>query len=301
MRRLLTMPLAIFVILAVDTLFPGVTGAGTLRIGSIGARPAEEFRKFAPLARYLAAQLQSEGIEKDEVVVAKSVSEMANLLREGKVDLYIDSPFPVLAVRHLAGTKLLLRRWKKGVSEYHTVFFTMVDSGIDRLKDLRGKMIGFDDSYSTTGYFVPKVVLLQAGLKVTPKNDASDLVAPSEVGYVFSGDDENLMVWVLRKKVAAGAMDNQGYENLARGRLDSLKIIYRTFSLPRQIVSCRTDLPVPMVGRIKSLLLKMDQSEEGRRSLQDFEETARFDEIPEGALAALLNAKKFLDAEFGLK
>ena len=96
-------------------------------------------------------------------------------------------------------------------------------------------------------------------------------------------------------------ISNKNYLKEARGQIDSLKIIYETFSLPRQIVSHRADLDPKLVARIREILLKMDQSEEGKKALQDFEETTKFDELPEGAMAPLLKSPKFIDAEFGIK
>ena len=109
------------------------------------------------------------------------------------------------------------------------------------------------------------------------------------------------MVWVLRGKVSAGAMDNQRYLEKAGKSVDDLKIIFETFSFPRHIVSYRGDLPPPMVERIKDVLMKMHQSEEGRKALEDFEKTTRFDELPDQAMAPFLKAGKFIDAELGVK
>ncbi len=109
------------------------------------------------------------------------------------------------------------------------------------------------------------------------------------------------MVWVLRGKVVAGAMDYQSYEKEARADLSNLKIIGKTFSLPRQIVSYRADLPAKLVAKIKEILTKMDQSVEGRNILKDFEKTTKFDELPDQSIAALSKARKFLDSEFRAK
>jgi len=287
--------------LAVSFLLPRMTWAKPIRIGSIHDKPGNEIRKFLPIARYLAEELKSEGITEGKIIVAKSIRQMATLLREGKVDLFIDSPFPALAVSRLSGSKLLLRRWKKVMEEYHTVIFVRKDSGISRLDQLKGKMIAFEAPFSTSGYFLPKMVLIQKGFNVVLKDDASELVAPDEVGYVFSRDDENTVVWVLREKVSAGALDHRNYLKDAKGSLSQLKRLHGTFSIPRQIVSTRADLPPKLVARIKEILLNMNQSEDGRRTLEEFEKTTKFDEIREQALAPLLGSQNFIEKEFGLK
>ncbi|MBI4489254.1 MAG: phosphate/phosphite/phosphonate ABC transporter substrate-binding protein [Deltaproteobacteria bacterium] len=280
---------------------PLVTWAKPIRIGSISTEPAAEIKRFLPLAGYLATQLQSDGFDQGKVVVARSMPEMAAFLKEGKVDLYIDSPFPALAVSRLSGSKFLLRRWKKGIGEYHSVIFATKESAINRLEDLKGKMIAFEEPFSSSGYFFPKMALMQEGLKLVSKKEASDPIGPGEVGYIFSLEDENTMVWVLRGKVPAGAMDNQNYPKEARGNLNSLKIIYKTSSFPRQIVSYRADLPSKLVARIKEILIKMDQSEDGKKVLQDFERTTKFDELPDQSMAHFLRLQKFIDSELGLK
>jgi phosphonate transport system substrate-binding protein len=292
---------AIFLPLGTLILESESTWARPIHIGSISTEPAAEIKKFVPLANYLGSRLQPEGIDQGKVVVAKDISEMAALLREGKVDLYIDSFFPSVAVSRLSGSKFLLRRWKKGVGEYHTVIFTKKDSSISRLADLKGKMIALEEPYSTSGYVVPKMILAQEGLKLAHKANVLAPVGYGEVGYVFSYGDDNTMVWVLRGKVLAGAMDNHSYLKEGGKNLDSLKILHRTFSIPRQIVSHRADLPAELGARIKEILIKMDQSEEGKKTLQDFEKTTKFDELPDQSMPPLLKLQKFIDAELEVK
>ena len=282
-------------------LLPQTIRAETIRIGDIGNQPTAQIKRFAPLAGYLAKQLESEGIAEGKVVVAKSISEMDTLLRQRKVDLFIDSPFPVLAVSRLSGSKFLVRRWKRGLAEYHAVIFVRKDSGIGQLEDLKGKMFAFEEPFSTVTYILPKMVMVQKGLKLVQKKSAADPVAPEEVGYIFVGDDPNTMFRVLRGKTSGGVMNNQNYHREARGYLDSLKIIHETFSLPRQVVTCRADLDPKLVARIKEILVKMDQSAEGRKVLKDFEGTTKFDEISDQAMLSLSKLQKFIDTELGIK
>lgn len=291
----------LFASLPVAVLFGQLAWAAPINIGSVSTEPAAEIKKFLPIANYLGKELQSEGIDQEKVIVAKSISQMATLLREGKVDLYIDSPFPVLAASHLSGSKIVLRRWKKGAAEYRSVIFARKDSGVDRLEDLKGKMLALQDNFSSTAYFLPKLLLLQRGFKLSAKTDPTEAVAPGEVGYVFSQADENTMMWVLRKKVMAGATDEQSYEKEAKTSPGSLQVIERSYALPRQVVSYRSDLSPKLLAKIKEILIGMDQSEEGRKVLKEFENTTKFDELPEQSMAPLLKALKLLHAELGIK
>lgn len=289
---------ALFV--AAILLLPQLACARSFKLGSISTFPVTETRKFWPLASYLERQLQSEGIDQGKVVVADSIPAMSSFLQTGQVDLYIDSFFPSLAVSRLSGSKLLLRRWKMGKSEYQSVIFTRKDSGIARLEDLKGKVIAFEDPFGSASYFFPKMVLLEKGFRLAQKRQGIDPVKSDEVGYIFSHSDSQTIYLVLNGVVAAGATDDQKYIASSKN-LDTLKIVHETGTFPRQIVSYRADLPAKLVTRVKEVLLNMHQTDEGRQVLQAFETTTKFEEIPVRDLDLLPGLRKHVDAELKLQ
>lgn len=278
---------------------PQVAWARPIVVGTVSQEPSNVARNFLPLAAYLAKALQAEGIDRGEVAVGGSMERMAALIRDGAVDLYIDSPFPSLVVRQLSRSQFLLRRWKKGLAEYRSLIFTRADAAIRRLEDLQGKRIALEEPYSTTGYLLPKAALVEKGLKLAPKTDHGVPVGTDEVGSLFTYDDQSTVVWVLRGKTDAGAIDQQGYELYAKASLHHLSVLYESPWLPRQIVSIRPDLPPALIARIRALLLAMDKSGDGRRALLEFQRTTRFDELPEASLAPLLRLQPLIDAEIG--
>lgn len=225
---------------------------------------------------------------------------MAALMRAGQVDLYIDSLFPTLAVSRLTGSKLLLRRWKNGSAEYQAVTFARKDSGITRLEDLKGKMIAFEEPYSSTGYFFPKLELLKRRLRLAAKRQSSDPVGADEVGYVFSRGDTNTVFWVLNGAVAAGAIDGDKYLRFAKS-LDGFRVLSETRPFPRQLVSYRRNLPAKLVGKIRQILLAMPQTDDGAKVLKDFENTTKFDDIPAQTLERAAKLERHLDAELRLQ
>ncbi len=99
-------------------------GAGEhlLTIGDISDEPAEKIERFKPLADYLASQMSDLGFTGGNVVVARDIDEMVSFIEDGKVDIYMDSPFPILKVQKRAQTEFILRRWKDGESSYYSVF-----------------------------------------------------------------------------------------------------------------------------------------------------------------------------------
>jgi phosphonate transport system substrate-binding protein len=281
-------------------LLPQLASAGSFKLGSISASPVGEIKKFWPLASYLVRQLPSEGIEEGKVVVAESIPAMSSFLQTRQVDLYIDSFFPSLAVSRLAGSKLLLRRWKMGKGDYQSVIFTRKDGGISRLEDLKGKVIAFEEPFSSSGYFFPKMVLLETGFRLALKKHETDPVKSDEVGYIFSRSDSNTIFLVMNGAVAAGAIDDQKYLTLAKN-LGSFMIVRETVSFPRQIVSYRADLPAKLVTRVREILLNMHHNEEGRKVLGAFESTTKFDEIPVRDVDLMARLWKHVDAELKLQ
>lgn len=278
----------------------GAPPGGTVSIGSISLTPQEETEAFQPLADYLAMRMAPLGVERGRVVIATTMADMAARMKRGEVDLFIDSPFPALFVSNLSGAKPTLRRWKKGRVEYHSVIFARKDSGIASLGDLRGRAVAFDEEFSTSGHLLPKATLLQQGLRLVSLADQRSAAPPDAVGYVFSNDDENTMFWVLERRVAAGALDNQNFEVLAGQRMGELVVLARSITVPRHVVLLRGDLSPRWVSAIKETLVTMHLSDEGRTVLRKFERTTKFDRFPGGPEAALQPVRdlmRYVDAE----
>lgn len=237
---------------------------------------------FQDLARYVARKLSSTSDIEGRVVVAPRALQLAKLLEEKKVDFYMESPYPTYLINRQGAAVLLLRRWKGGLAEYRSILFTKRDSGTARLEDFRGKIIAFEDPGSTSGYFLPKVLLLRKGFKLSEKPSLQAKVAPKEVGYIFAHTDGNIVNMVLSNQVAAGAISNDDYATLDEKKRADITVLAETETFPRHLVSIRKDFPPALTERLKETLLAMDQNEEGRRILQKTDNTTKFDLLPGG-------------------
>jgi phosphonate transport system substrate-binding protein len=251
--------------------------------GSVSLNPTQEYDVVRPFADFLAANLHEVGIGRARVVVVGSLSQMVDEIMEGRVDLFIDSPFPAAFVWKHGNVRPLVRRWKRGSEVYRSVVFAREDSGLAALDDLPGRIIAFGEPFSTSGYLMPKAALASAGLRLVNYEDPAASIAADHVGYVFSNDAENTMFWVLKHKVAAGAVNADYYLALAGDRRDELRVLHTTESVPRNVVCVRDSLDPQIISAIERVLLEMHLSEDGRAALEDFEETTRFDRFPRGA------------------
>lgn len=264
---------------------PTLEGA-VLVIGDISDEPAETIKGTQPLADYLAAQLSDAGIRASEVKIAPDLATMSAWIEAGKVDLYFDSPYPILVISDETGAEPILRRLKYGVSEYHSVFFTQADSELESLDDLEGQMVAFEESFSTSGFMLPLSYLIEQGKRPVKKSGVAAPVAEDEVGYVFSTADDTTIQWVISGKVPVGVVDNVTLSRLPAETQAALKVIAATEDVPRQMVLVRPGLDRGLVERIRLELLAMNETEAGQAALEIFL-TTEFDEFPEGPEAAL--------------
>ncbi len=259
------------------------TSAKTLALGIVfqGPRaPLEEH--FRPLVDYAARKLTSTAETQGMVVVAPTPGQMMKLLEEKRVDFYMESPYPTYLINRLGAAKLLLRRWKGGIGEYRSLIFTNKESGIARLEDLRGKIIAFEDTGSTSGYLLPKLFLLKKGFSVVEKPSAGAKVSDREIGYIFADTYKNIASLVVQNKVAAGAISNDDYASVDDTSKASISILGESESVPRHLVSVRKDLPEAMAKRLKEILLGMHQDEAAKKILQQTDNTTKFDLLPGG-------------------
>ena len=255
----------------------------TLTLGVVFQDPRQPLEEhFRPLVDYAARKLSPSGETKGMVVVAPSAGQMTKLLEEKRVDFYMESPYATYLINRLGAARLLLRRWKGGMAEYRSVIFARKESGIKRLEDLRGKIIAFEDPGSTSGYFLPKLFLLNKGFSVAEKATLGSKVAANEIGYMFGNTANDVVHLVLEGKVAAGAFSNDDFAGLEEKNKSLVAILGETKAVPRHLVSVRKDLPNPLLKRLKEILLDMDRDKEGQEILRKTDNTTKFDALPGG-------------------
>lgn len=235
---------------------------------------SEDVKEHTPLARYLANKLAgSETL--GSVRVSKSIIEMSELVRRGEVDLYIDTPFTAAIIQKLSAGTIFATRAKGGVETYQSYIFVRKDSGLTSLTDLVGKKIVFESADSTTNYFLPKVVLLQAGLKLSLIN-SDGTVPPGTVGYYFVGDDAIIIPDVFRRKADAGGRNSVSYIKETSTVGGEFLILAKSPKVYRSVVVASPKLSPTHVNVIKEALISMDSSEEGRIALQQSGKTLYF-------------------------
>ncbi|MDP2938475.1 MAG: phosphate/phosphite/phosphonate ABC transporter substrate-binding protein [Candidatus Omnitrophota bacterium] len=266
----------------------------TITISRVSDDLPKHYKELKPFIDYLAAQLQTMGIKKGDILLARNNQELIQFVKDGKVDIVTETPFPAMVLMEKAGMKILLRRWKKGVPNYKSVIFTRKDSKINSLEDLKGKVIAFEDPGSTTGYFLPKVEIIKKGLQLVELKNYKEKPPLDKIGYCFAQSEVNIGHWVHKGFVEAGVLNDLEYqspEEVPANFISDFKIIYETEEVPRNLILVRADMEPKLQEKIKEIILNMGLTDEGRKIMWGMLKTSQFDELPEKALEEM--AKRF--------
>ena len=278
-----------------DDLDQGVARQHTLVIGRVSENPKKHHQDLKPMVDYVAKQMRDLGIKQTRVLFAKNNKQMIRYLRQGKIDWVTETPFSAVVFEDRGGAEILLRNWKKGVSEYYTIFFARKESGINSLQDLKGKTIAFEDPGSTSAYFLPAATLIDAGIKLVQLANPREKPSKDMLGYVFSGQEINLSTWVYRGRVDAGAVSNLDWEagdRTIKGIRGEIKIFYQTNPVPRALELVRKDLSPEIKKRLKEILLNAHNDPEAKEALKAYKKTKKFDEIDSHVLESLNYVRK---------
>jgi len=268
----------------------GPSATGKIALGLIENDPPTTIKTFQALADYLATHLGEFGIGVGVVKVAPDYETLAKWVKSGDVDLFFESPYLAMLLNEQIGAQPILRRWKGGIAEYNAVIFARTDSGLTSLPDLKGHMMAGESPESSSAYMLPVAYLITAGMNPVEKAQSDSAIAKDEIGYVFSGADDNTIQWVIGGKVAAGALNKPAYLEIPEETRAALTILAETENMPRHLVLARPGMDSALLKAVKTLLIDMGDTAETKAILQQAEETAKFDEFPTEATMARMRA-----------
>ncbi|WP_300675164.1 phosphate/phosphite/phosphonate ABC transporter substrate-binding protein [Desulfoluna sp.] len=266
-------------------------------IGKVTDNPKKMYRYLKPIADYVAAHMHDLGIREAKVLMAKNNEQMVSYFKQGKIDWLTETTFSAAYFHEKADAEFLLKKWKKGVGEYRTIFFVRKDSNINSLEDLKGKTIAFEDSGSTTAYYLPASLLIEKGLKLVQLASIREKPPADMVGYVFSHQEINTSTWVYRGLVEVGAFNNLDWnkdDHVRKVYRKEMKIIHESRPFPRAIELVNKDLDPKIRARLKEVLLNIHNDPKASAALKAYQRTKKFEEIDEDCRAFLEEASCLL-------
>lgn len=266
------------------------SGDGVLVLGRISDDPQAHYEQLKPLLDYVVQRMGDVGIREGRILMARDAQQMASYLKRGRVDWVTETSGTAMQLARRTAARPLLLTERDGVGFYRTVFIARRDAGIDGLAALRGRSIAFQNTTSTSAYFVPAAEILDQGLGLNLLLSPHDQPGSEGVGYVFARSELNISTWVHKRLVDAGAMSNLDWDNPARvppSYRRDLVVFHQSSDFPRALEMVRADLEPAVRERLRAVLEQAASDPDAREAMLRFFKTTRFLPIDAHARRAL--------------
>jgi phosphonate transport system substrate-binding protein len=261
-----------------------------LVLGRISDDPKSHYEQLKPLLDYIVPRMADLGVRKGEILMARNLQQMGSYLRRGRVDWVSETSASGMWLEARAGATPLLLTERFGRDTYHTVFFARRGSGIAGIDGMRGHSIAFQNTSSTTAYFVPAMELLRRGLPLTLLLSPRDTPGRGDVGYLFAGSERNIATWVQKGLVDVGAVSSIDWANpqlVTPTFRPDLEVIGTSPEYPRALEMVRDSLDARIRERLRKLLLEAASDPDARVALAQYFHTTGFAPIDAGTMRSL--------------
>ncbi|PVV13387.1 MAG: hypothetical protein B6D77_04405 [gamma proteobacterium symbiont of Ctena orbiculata] len=287
MMRLITKGSILLLLFIFSLLMPSYVVASssdptTLVIGKISHNPKKHYGYLKPMLKYVVERMREHGIRKGKIRMAKSKEQMVELLARGEVDWVTETPVAAAYLHEKSGAEILLRKWKKDMHEYHTVFFSLKNGAVKKLEDLKGKIIALEDPASSSAYYLPVYAMLERGLEPVKLKSFRESPPPDKVGFVFAREEINIATLVNKGLADAGAFSNLDWDkedHLPSKYREQFSIFQRLPPVIRALELVRHDLEPALKARLEEVLLKAEHDPMASSILHAYQQTKRFDKL----------------------
>jgi phosphonate transport system substrate-binding protein len=159
--------------------------------------------------------------------VPTSYAAVTEAMTSGNVDIAWVGPLDYVIGHDKNGAEPMTKSVRKGVAGYHAFIISRKGSGINSIKDLKGKSFAFGDPVSASSNLYPKYFMKQNG--IDPEKDLGKAVNISNQTAIATS--------VCNGVVDAGAIyddarTNPGADTACPGIIDKTQIIFTTPLIP---------------------------------------------------------------------
>jgi phosphonate transport system substrate-binding protein len=222
--------------------------AQTLRLSMIPTTdPSKMLRESEPLTAYL----EDKTGMKIDMTIPTNYAAVVEAIANDQVDIAYLGGFTYVQSSKRSGVIPLVQRDQD--QNFHSVFITRQDSGINGLSDLNGHTFAFGDVNSTSGHLMPEYFMREA--KVDPK-----VIEKA----TYTGGHDATALAVANNRVDAGAMDETVYQKMVSdGKLDQTKarVFYTTPPFFDYVWVARKGLDPKIQEAFANAFLKLDQND----------------------------------------
>jgi phosphonate transport system substrate-binding protein len=210
----------------------------------IGLLPGESAPTVMRLNEPMRAYLEKTLAMPVELVVGANYAATGEALRFGRIDIAYLGPVTYVLQSRRAKLEPFSRPTHAGVGPtFQAVIVVPAESPAKTLSDLRGKAVAFGDPASTSGTWVPRYQLLQAGL-----------VAGRDYTKVVLGAHDAVARAVMNRKADAGGLSMPIYKRLiSEGVIDpsTVRVLAESPPIPEYMWTFREGLAPALRSRIK--------------------------------------------------
>ena len=231
-----------------------------LRIGVIPSEDTENVAAaFEPIAEFVGERLDTTA----ELYTATDYSGIIEAMRSGEAEVAWLGPLSyVLAADRAKAEAVAVQVTEEGGQKptYQSYIITRRDSGIESLKDIKGKNFAFVDPTSTSGNLFPRKAFTDAGMN--PDKDLGD--------STFAGGHDASALAVSKGDVDAGAVASTTYKSMVQEGLlkeDELRMVWESDPIPESPIAVRGDLDKKVKDDIKAAFLDMKPEDLGTEQL----------------------------------
>jgi phosphonate transport system substrate-binding protein len=237
---------------------PAQESASTLRVAiSSMISPNDTRLLYRELVDYVGEKLGREVVFKQR----RTYAEVNELIAQGELDLAFICSAPYVEAHDKFDAQILAVPVVRGETVYRSYTIVRAGSGIDSLKQLRGKRFAFVDPMSNTGYLVPKYWLVKLG-------ESPDSFFSS---YTYTDSHDNSMQAVTEGFADGAAVDSLVYDFLqSRGSdlVRNTRIIQRSepFGIPPFVVP--QEIEPGLQSQLEQIFWSMHEDPRGKTILQ---------------------------------
>lgn len=221
----------------------------------------------------------------------------------GSIDLALLGPSSYAAL-HIAdpeaASPILVKVNLDGSIGYHSIGFARVDSGLKGLEDVKGKVFGFGDPNSTSGYLIPSIEI--------PEITGASMDSGDYFGEVkFTGGHEQTILAVKNGDIDAGVTWADGQGNWEDGYnfgalrkavdaglvdMNDLVEIWRSKLIPGEPIVMRNALPEDVRTSVTNIVDTLGETDPECAYGVGGGEIQGFDPITHDAYTSIVGARR---------
>ncbi|MBB6634357.1 phosphate/phosphite/phosphonate ABC transporter substrate-binding protein [Cohnella thailandensis] len=225
--------------------------------------------KAKPLEELLSARI---GIPV-EVSVSTDYNTIIEAMASKKVDVGFLPPTAYVLAKEKGAAEVILQAQRFGVDDatgapteelvdgYKSMIIVKKDSPIQKVEDLKGKKIAYQNVTSSAGFVWPAATLMEAGLD--PLKDVEPITV--------KGHDQGVLA-VLNGDTDAAAIFQDARNTVAKDYptvFEDTRVLAFTDFIPNDTISVRSDMNAEWIKKLQDAFIDIGKSEDGHAIIKD--------------------------------